>query len=109
MPLKSHFGTWTVVPPGHAASSGAFVSIPSERYAYGGQQQYAYDPHQMAYTYGQPPFQQQPYYHAGAPRPEHPGAVPSLVIVGSLVTSSTVTVIVWMSVSPLAVAVTSTS
>jgi hypothetical protein len=49
-------------------------------YAYGGQQQYGYDPHQAAYAYGQPPFQQQPYYYPGAPRPEHPGAVPSLII-----------------------------
>jgi hypothetical protein len=49
-------------------------------YSYGGQQPYGYDPHQAAYAYGQPPFQQQPYYYPGAPRPEHPGAVPSLVI-----------------------------
>jgi hypothetical protein len=49
-------------------------------YGYGGQQPYGYDPHQAAYAYGQPPFQQQPYYYPGAPRPEHPGAVPSLVI-----------------------------
>lgn len=60
---------------------------------YGQQQPYGYDPGQpYGYGQGQQPYgQNQPYgygpaspyqqgYYPGGPRPEHPGAVPSLVI-----------------------------
>ena len=46
-------------------------------YGYG-QSSYGYSPGQQPYGYGQPPYQQG--YYPGGPRPEHPGAVPSLVI-----------------------------
>jgi hypothetical protein len=54
------------------------------QYGYGEQQPYGYDPQQQ-YGYGQPAYGygQQPYpqgWYPGPHRPEHPGAVPTLVI-----------------------------
>lgn len=73
-------------PYGQPPQSGYDPNQPS--YGYGqGQQPYGYDPNQPSYGYtqgqqpygyGQPPYQQG--YYPGGPKPEHPGAVPSLVI-----------------------------
>jgi len=74
------YGSGQHPPYGYDPTRGPHGYDPSQPpYGYGGQQPYGYDPQQPAYGYGQPPLQQQPYY-AGAMKPEHPGAVPSLVI-----------------------------